>query len=204
MDHASQSQNLSFVPQPVSAANPPFAVISATTRGDKEAAFQQGFESDGRKVIRLFCSTFHHFDDEVAVQVLRSSMETSDAFVIIEMQERTVLGIWDALLEGVIFLLLAVFWFWIDWVLLFFTYCMPMLPLTKTVDGVVSCLQTRTFAETIGLVERAAAGPSKESVTRTQHDGAVRINNWEFREQRVLRTWPIGYLTAMSGIYISP
>lgn len=53
MEHAALSDHLSFVPQPVNASNPPFSVISSTTPGNKDAAFQAGYESDGSKVFRL-------------------------------------------------------------------------------------------------------------------------------------------------------
>nr|OQO28895.1 hypothetical protein B0A51_03222 [Rachicladosporium sp. CCFEE 5018] len=89
--HASRSENLTFIPNSVNAANPPFAAISPTTPGDKELAKEAGFVHDDAKVMRLFCLAFHHFDDEVARKVLKSTMETSDAVVVLELQERSLL-----------------------------------------------------------------------------------------------------------------
>ena len=66
----SRSANVSFIPDPVDATNPPFAAISSRTAGDKKVALEAGYEHDGRRVLRTFCLAFHHFDDEGAVRVL--------------------------------------------------------------------------------------------------------------------------------------
>lgn len=108
--HASQSANLSFIPDPVDATNPPFAAISSNTPGDKEAAKALGYEHDGCKVMRLFSIAFHHFDDEGAKRVIKSTMNTSDAVVIFELQERRIGSLVLMLLEPFLVYIMAIFW----------------------------------------------------------------------------------------------
>lgn len=60
---AKRSENLTFVPRPVDATNAPPDL------------------TDGRKkVFRLFNLAFHHFEDPLAKEILRNSIETSDGF----------------------------------------------------------------------------------------------------------------------------
>jgi hypothetical protein len=61
---AAKSKNLSFVSKPVDAANAP---TDLTKR-------------DGKKTFRLFFLAFHHFDDPLAREILRNTMETADGF----------------------------------------------------------------------------------------------------------------------------
>ncbi|EME50265.1 hypothetical protein DOTSEDRAFT_122382, partial [Dothistroma septosporum NZE10] len=193
---AAKSDGLSFIPQPVSAANPPFAVISTTTRGDKDASARAGYETDGRKVFRTFCGSFHRFDDGVARKALRSTMETSDAVVIVEMQDSRVGGLILVLLEVVMSYLMAVFWFWHDKTLLLFTYVVPILPIMHILDGVARCLRTRSLEEILELIPR--------SVDNIEKDGSVVIRDWRFKHSRILHTWPLGYMNVITGTSLSP
>ncbi|KAI9648862.1 hypothetical protein NHQ30_003503 [Ciborinia camelliae] len=59
-----QSDNISFVKQPVDATK-------KTSR----------YADPGKKECRIFNLCFHHFDDEPAAKVLRSAVETTDAFM---------------------------------------------------------------------------------------------------------------------------
>jgi hypothetical protein len=186
----------------VDATNPPFAAISSSTPGDKEVALRAGYQHDGRKVLRTFCLAFHHFDDEGAVRVLKSTLETSDAMVIFELQERAV---GSCLLMGLEFWLLylvSVFWFPGDWLHLFLVYGLPVLPSLHAFDGLVSCLRTRTFGEFVALLDRALGrqyGPGSEDAL-----GTVRRGDWVFTNRRVLHTWPLGYMNATVGIKVKP
>ncbi|KAF2169802.1 hypothetical protein M409DRAFT_64807 [Zasmidium cellare ATCC 36951] len=198
MRHASRSETLSFVPQAVDARNPPFSVISSTTEGDKEAAYLEGLESNGTKVFRLFASTFHHFDDETARRVLKSSLETSDGFAVVELQERTIFSLVMVLLENWLLLLMAVFWFWNDPVHLFFTYCVPVLPVTQCLDGLVTCLRIRSFDEVLRLLPKQYEY-SRDKI-ETEKDGeVVELRDWQFEHTRVLHTWPFGYMNIIVG-----
>lgn len=59
-----KSEHLSFVSKPVDAANAPKDLV----------------QEDGKKVFRLFFLAFHHFDDPMAREILRNTMETADGF----------------------------------------------------------------------------------------------------------------------------
>lgn len=197
MGHASRSETLGFVPQAVDAAYPPFAVISSTTKGDREAAHLAGLESNGSKVFRLYCSTFHHFDDETASKVVKSSMETSDAFAIVELQERSVFSLVMVLLESWMLMLMAIFWFWNDPVHLVFTYGIPILPVTQYLDGLVTCLRIRSFEEILRLLPKKY-GAGKEGITAEKGEVAE-LRDWRFKHLRVLHTWPFGYMNVIVG-----
>jgi len=198
MEHAALSDYLSFVPQPVDASFPPFSVISTTTRGSKEAAFQAGFSSNGSKVFRLFCLSFHHFDDETAVRVMKSTLDTSDAFAIIELQDRRIGSLVLMFLEFWLLLGVTVFWFWHDGTHMLLTYALPILPAIHCFDGLVSCLRTRTFEETMQLVE-SVQGEKGFQWVRTGTVLTVKRGGWEFTHTRALHTWPIGYMEVTFG-----
>ncbi|KAK4902620.1 hypothetical protein LTR27_000558 [Elasticomyces elasticus] len=187
MRHAALSENLSFVPQPVDASYPPFSVISATTPGDKKAALNAGYESKS-KVFRLFCLSFHHFDDATARRVLKSTLETSDAFAIIELQDRRIGSLFLMLLEFWLLLAITVLWFWHDQLHLLLTYGLPILPFVHSFDGFVSCLRTRTFDETLRLVEDVQGGQSNMHGNDSNGDVTQR-KSWQFSHVRALHTW---------------
>ncbi len=67
---AKKSDNLSYVSQSVDATNAPPA--KSLLKGVAGA--------HGKKIMRLFCLAFHHFDDDLAAQVLQNTVETSDGF----------------------------------------------------------------------------------------------------------------------------
>jgi hypothetical protein len=196
MEHASHSDHLSFVPQPVDASFPPFSVISSTTAGDKKAAAELGFVGDGRKVLRLFCLSFHHFNDETARRVIKSTLETSDAFAIIELQDRRLASVIIMLLEPWLLFLVTALWFWHDRLQLFLTYAVPVLPFLHLFDGLVSCLRTRSFNETVALVDQvqghiSAGRPAKRS--------NARCGDWMLSHSRQMHTWPLGYMDVTFG-----
>ncbi|GIZ40760.1 hypothetical protein CKM354_000408700 [Cercospora kikuchii] len=197
MYQASLSKNLTFIPQAVDPARPPFAAISSTTRGDKEAALRQGYESNGTQVYRLM-SSFHRFDDNKAVAILRSTLQTADAFTIIELQERRIFSFIFVVLENCMCFLFSVFWFRGDVIHLFFTYVVPVLPVLQRLDRIVSCIRTRSNEETIVLLERAA-GHTRRQYSSLQGIESVIVNDWKITQRRRLHTWPIGYMTIVTG-----
>jgi len=203
LEPCSRSADLSFIPDPVDATNPPFAAISSSTPGDKEVALRAGYEHDGRKVLRTFCLAFHHFDDEGAIRVLKSTMETSDALVVFELQERRVGSCLLMGLEFFLVFLVSLFWFPGDWLHLFLVYGLPVLPTLHAFDGLVSCLRTRTFGEFVLLLDRAL-GIQRGLVGSSDALGSVRRGDWVFTNRRVLHTWPLGYMNATVGMKVKP
>lgn len=67
---AKKSENLSYVPQGVDAANCPAA----------QSLLKDVPGVEGKKVMRLFSLAFHHFDDDLAAKILENTIETSDGF----------------------------------------------------------------------------------------------------------------------------
>jgi len=67
---AKKSENLSYVPQGVDAANCPAA----------QSLLKDVPGVKGKKVMRLFSLAFHHFDDDLAANILENTIETSDGF----------------------------------------------------------------------------------------------------------------------------
>jgi hypothetical protein len=202
LEPASRSANLSFIPDSVDATNPPFAAISSSTPGDKQAALQAGYEHDGRKVLRTFCLAFHHFDDEGALRVLRSTLETSDAIVVFELQERRVGSCLLMCLEFFLVYLMTIFWFPDDWLHLILVYGMPVLPVLHAFDGLVSCLRTRTCGEFVVLLDRAMG--NQRGLGVFESEASVRRGGWVFTNRRVLHTWPLGYMNATVGVKVEP
>ncbi|KAL5398886.1 hypothetical protein PMIN06_002887 [Paraphaeosphaeria minitans] len=199
---------------PVNAISSP---PKATSRGlaiNKQPNEQNNANS--RRIFRLFNCSFHHFDDEVARKILESTMETSDGFAIIELQDRRV---------GMLLMMLGNFFFVIPHVMSacqlrgHFTYGVPNIFVypgvwiatifTLTFDGFMSCLRTREFGEFTKLVKQAAQdeGPI---LTRRRSQGDERlwvydVPSWEIRaHEPILHTLPFGYVRMISGVRTVP
>jgi hypothetical protein len=198
MDVCAKSDNLSFIPQSVDATDPPIAVVSATSAANNSSS--SGFSSDTR-VFRLYCLSFHHFPDDLARKVLKSTLQTADGFAIIELQDRYLTSL--LLICGFFPLqfLTTLFWFWRDPLQLIFTYLIPIVPCMVTFDGWVSCLRTRSFKEIMGLIQDEDSG-SEISTTidgegmETQH---AKKADWIFKARRQIHTEPFGYMNWIVG-----
>lgn len=66
---AKRSENISYIEEPV------------------DATKAQRLAEPGKKECRIFNLCFHHFDDPAAATVLRSAVESADAFVYVPIQE---------------------------------------------------------------------------------------------------------------------
>jgi len=73
---SARSPHLSFIPQPVDATNPPASAMNATSNTSNPSS---DFSSPSR-VFRLYCLSFHHFDDKLAQKTMASTLDTSDGF----------------------------------------------------------------------------------------------------------------------------
>ena len=175
------SDNMRFVPSSVDAANAPRNLLALAGT----PSYGNTISKDRRKkVFRLFSLAFHHFDDPLAVQILRNTLETSDGFAIFELQARdadslfTILMMWPLLLAG------SWYWFWGQWTHLFYTYVIPVVPFVIVFDGLVSCLRTRRDGEVMDLIR--ATGKS--------------VDGWRFERGSVMHTWPTGRMGYFIGI----
>jgi hypothetical protein len=173
-------------------------------------------DNNNRRVFRLFNCSFHHFDDEIAQRILKSTMDTSDGFAIIELQDSRLLMLL-MMLGNILFV----------WYLVLttcrlpgrFSYGIPnfmLYPLawiailgTLEWDGLVSCLRTREFGEFTQLVKQAAEDDGEVLIrTRSQGDERLQVYDvpsWEIRaHEKVLHTLPFGYVRMITGVRTVP
>ncbi|PMD35596.1 hypothetical protein L207DRAFT_516548 [Hyaloscypha variabilis F] len=136
-----RSENLSFVSEPVDAANAP-ASLNGT---------------DGKKVFRLYNLAFHHFEDKLGMAILKNTIETADGFGIFELQERTISSLITMLGLGLLMLAITPFYFWRSPGHLFFTYIIPIIPFVVVFDGIISSLRTRSSEEVQALMKECGA-----------------------------------------------
>jgi hypothetical protein len=197
MPLATHSANLSFIPQPVDAtdtSHAPPLVVSKTSSSSPNS-------SGDHKSIHLYNLSFHHFDDADAAKIMKSTLATADGVCILELQDRSVGMLMLMLGEPVLLFLVTVLWFPFRPLHMFFTYIFPVLPLVQAWDGVVSCLRTRSFEETLRLAERALGDKARvvsEKDTSVVGEKVVvaECGEWKFIGVRRLHTWPFGYMNA--------
>lgn len=183
------------------------APVDAAAAPDSHALLAGlGLPTD-RRILRTFHLSFHHFPDALAVAILRDTFRTADAVAIVELIERSAASL---LMEALMVVPMAVLTPWwacvgagpgdagrgwgvgggVDWVLLFFTYVLPIVPFVVVFDGWMSSLRARTPGEVMALVERAKREPGTE---------AGLGEDWEWESGRECHTWPIGYTTYVVG-----
>ena len=97
---------------------------------------------------RTIFNAFHHFRPEEARAVLRSAVSSRQPIGIFEIPERAVwIVLTTALLTPILVLLATPFIRPFRWSRLFFTYILPLVPLTCFWDGFVSQLRAYTPSE---------------------------------------------------------
>ncbi|TFB06561.1 hypothetical protein CCMA1212_000489 [Trichoderma ghanense] len=135
---------------------------------------------DGKKVLRLFNLSFHHFDDALARAILKDTVNTSHGFAIFELQDRSFANAVTVLMLGVAAIAMAPLLAWKrkSPAMFFFSWIMPVLPFVLVFDGLVSCLRTRTSGEIEALLRGCGADTTL----------------WEMRSGRSKFIWPCGYL----------
>lgn len=189
MELCSRSKgSLSFIPQPVDATNPPVSAMSSSSANSRT---EEGYRSDSR-IFRLYCLSFHHFNDKLARKILESTLETADGFAIIELQDRYLNSF--ALMLGHLPLIFttSIFRYWRDIMMLMLVYTLPVVPVINTIDGFVSCLRTRSFREVMTLV---GAKISENNV----HEKLAFKDDWTFRSAYEMHSWPVGYMNWITG-----
>lgn len=133
-----------------------------------------------KKLMRLFHLAFHHFDDPLAKDILRNTVETSEGFAIFELQDRSFASfIADTLLP--VGVMLASPFYALKWrspATFIFTWIIPILPFVLVFDGYVSSLRTREPEEVEALLRSCGADTSE----------------WEMKSGRDIHLWPVGYV----------
>lgn len=103
--------------------------------------------------------------------------------------------------EPLLLFLVTLLWFPFRPLHLFFTYIFPILPFVQAWDGVVSCLRTRDFDETLQLAEKALGEKAriiseKNTAGKGEKTTVAECAEWKFVGVRRLHTWPSGYMNA--------
>jgi hypothetical protein len=172
-----RSENLTYIPTPVDASAAPADLLSLVPGGGGK----QG--KNKKRVFRLFNLAFHHFDDPLAAAILKNTVETSDAFGVFELQDRTIGSFVTVTALGI--LLMGISWwaFWGDLGQLWWTYVLPVVPVVVVLDGYVSCARTRTG----------------EVVRRLMPEG-WEAEGWRLKSGEELHTWPCGKMSWVVGM----
>ncbi len=198
---STRSPHLSFIPQPVDATNPPASAMNATSHTSNSPSDC----SSTSRIFRLYCLSFHHFDDKLAQKTMASTLETSDGFAIIELQDRHISSLLLMCAELILLYFVTALWFSHDLLHLMFTYPIPILPPIHAFDGFISCLRTRTFDEIIQVINTAMGitpSPSARPPGWRTDKNARRYAErgaWLFEGGRVMHTFPLGHCNWVIG-----
>jgi hypothetical protein len=102
---------------------------------------------------RTIFSSFHHFPDAVARDVLRDAVRCGDGFAMAEVTSRTLRGFATVSLMPVFAWALTPWMRPFRWSRLLLTYLVPLIPLVLVWDGIISCFRTRTPQELLALTQ---------------------------------------------------
>jgi hypothetical protein len=102
---------------------------------------------------RTLFTAFHHFPPDQARALLQDAVDRGQGIAIFEQTQRSLLGVATMLALP-----------WIAWLAvpfirpwrlsrLFWSYCIPAIPLVLMIDGIISCLRTYTEAELGALID---------------------------------------------------
>ena len=100
---------------------------------------------------RTIFSSFHHFPDTLAREVLADAVRRGEGFAMAEVTSRTMRAFATMLLMPVFAWVLTPRMRPFRWSRLALTYLLPLIPLVVLWDGIVSCFRTRTPQELLTL-----------------------------------------------------
>jgi hypothetical protein len=100
---------------------------------------------------RTIFSSFHHFPDTVARDVLGDAVRSGEGFAMAEVTAPTPRAFATMLLMPVFAWILTPRMRPFRWSRLLLTYLLPVIPLVVLWDGLVSCFRTRTPEELLAL-----------------------------------------------------
>ncbi|RKF57159.1 hypothetical protein OnM2_076051 [Erysiphe neolycopersici] len=171
------AENISFISESVDATCAPSSVKS----------------NDEQKIFRFFNLSFHHFDDQLATDILRNSFNTADGFGIFELQDRTFSSLLMIIMLAIVLLLATPFYFWRSPGHSLFTYVIPILPIVILVDGWISCLRTRTSKEVLDLIEKCSAPLNDWTIISEQEQLSLGIGHmsWIVAEKKIIKSQPV-------------
>jgi hypothetical protein len=100
---------------------------------------------------RTIFSSFHHFPDNIARDVLGDAVRCGQGFAMTEVTSRTLRAFATILLMPIFALILTPRMRPFRWSRLLLTYLLPLIPFVVLWDGLVSCFRTRTPQELLAL-----------------------------------------------------
>jgi hypothetical protein len=100
---------------------------------------------------RTIFSSFHHFPDPVARDVLGDAVRSGEGFAMAEVTTPTLRAFATMLLMPVFDWILTPRMRPFRWSRLLLTYLLPVIPLVVLWDGIVSCFRARTPEELLAL-----------------------------------------------------
>jgi hypothetical protein len=102
---------------------------------------------------RTMFSSFHHFSDTLAREVLGDAVRCGEGFAMAEVTSRTPRAFATILAMPALVWLLTPSIKPFRWSRILFTYLLPLIPLVVLWDGLVSCCRTRTPEELLELTK---------------------------------------------------
>ncbi len=100
---------------------------------------------------RTMFSSFHHFPDATALEVLRDAVDAGVGFAMAEVTSRTPRAFATMWLMPIFCWILTPRMRPFRWSRLLLTYLIPAIPLVVLWDGIISCFRTRTPLELLAL-----------------------------------------------------
>ena len=141
----------------------PSQVLCARLEGDSVSCLDEPV--DAANVPEALCgfrtmfSSFHHFPDRIAREVLRDAVRRGEGFAMAEVTSRTPRALATIVAISAFVWLLTPFMRPFRWSRILLTYLLPVIPLVVLWDGIVSCFRTRTPDE---LLELCSSFPQYE------------------------------------------
>ena len=108
--------------------------------------------------LRTICNAFHHFAPKMAVEVLSDARRAGQPIAVFEIPQRSARTIIPLILTPIFVLLATPFIRPFRWARLFWTYLVPLVPITCWWDGLVSQLRAYEPEELLALADRVPAG----------------------------------------------
>ena len=98
--------------------------------------------------------SFHHFKPEDALKILQNVVDSRQAILIAEGQDRSIPSLVSMFFSPLTVLLITPFIRPFRWTRLLFTYLIPLVPIFVWWDGIVSALRTYSVEEMKELVSK--------------------------------------------------
>ncbi len=125
---------------------------------------------------RTIFTSFHHFNSHEGTKILSDAVKRKQGVGVFEYTERK-FKIWAPILFFMPFYVLCITPFIrpFSWERLFWTYCVPIIPIALAWDGFVSCLRSYSPPELDEMLRRLPAGQYAWQIGRVRYMYLVRV-----------------------------